>query len=75
MCKSDIWIQICLPEAILNNKNKPQPGKAAAPPNNQAATKSNQSGNSGIDHKEKKIYEIYASSGKVMAPIGSNNFN
>ena len=59
-------------EAILNNKNKSQPGKAAAPANTGA--KSNQNDVRGIDQKEKKIYEIYASSGKVMAPIGSNNF-
>lgn len=62
-------------QAILNNKNKNQPGKAAAPANASQGVKSNQSASTGLDQKEKKIYEIYASSGKVMAPIGANNFN
>jgi len=61
---------------ILSNKNKNQPGKQQAPSNsNQGGIKSNQSASTGLDQKEKKIYEIYASSGKVMAPIGSSNFN
>ena len=56
-------------EAMLNNKNK-QPGKNVST----SQGKGGHGINSGIDNKEKKIYEIYASSGKVMAPIGSNNF-
>lgn len=56
-------------QAMLNNKNK-QPGKNVST----SQGKGGHGINSGIDNKEKKIYEIYASSGKVMAPIGSNNF-
>lgn len=57
-------------QAMLSQKNKNQPVQRAQP-----QLKSNQSASQGLDQKEKKIYEIYASSGKVMAPIGAQNMH
>jgi hypothetical protein len=42
-----------------------------------SSTKPNTQASTGIDQKEKKIYELYASTGKTasgMAPIGTTPF-